>query len=76
MRLYCQERDDLERLIRDCVSCLQASANQGVQIARVAGTEPLATQVFNDIRNKSSYETGRLMGLRDALEIHRRIHGC
>ena len=72
----CKERDELERLIRASLSEIQKSANLGVEIAASRPPSAQDLESFRELRDKNQIITGRLFGLREALRIHRSIHGC
>jgi len=75
---FCEEREELQRLINACAVKVSENAHLASNLAARAGKQPDEGEahIFLDMRLTNERLQARIKALREALEIHRKIHGC
>jgi hypothetical protein len=78
MSVFCEEREELARLIHTCAVQMSENAHEASNLAAGTGkkTDAGEDHVFLSMKLTNERLTARAKALRQALEIHRRIHGC
>ncbi len=70
----CTEHIELEAKIEQCVQLLYEISKRAALVARKSDSRSL--EIFRLLLAENACMTSRLEALREALRMHRKVHGC